>query len=933
MKLLNHKFISLDVLSAFIKKLDKNKTIFIQVLCGDLNPLKIQPILDLLTLHLPTTSIIGASTAGEICNGVVSRNGILISFSLFENVKIETHHFPITNYENGVEAAKSVIKPDTKACILFSEAIKGDPESFLDGFSSINKNVVIAGGNAGDNSQFNKTFVIKGNHILYEGVVVSSLNSNSLIVSNHYTLEWTPIGKEMCITKVDKNIIYEIDHKPVFDVFKYYLGDDALINIPQNTVEFPLIKINENPAIARSMVGTTEDGGFIFAGHFKLGEKVKFAIGNLDNVLANAPKYQLELIKKPVEASYIYSCSVRDLFLKEHLNYEFGLIEDIAPTTGFFTYGEYFHTKEKTQLLNITTTTLSLSETKELHDNNEKFKVTSRSSMLKSLTHLANTTQKELDSNIHFLAQYKSALDRSGIVSKTDAKGVIVYVNDKFCEISGYSRAELLGANHNLIRHPDTPIRLFKSMWSTIKKGNMWRGTFKNLTKSGKTYYVKTVISPIVDDDDQIVEFISIRIDVTDLIEKDAEIKKSFTDSLTGLFNRQALLNKLEDEKQNTLILMNLDRFSEINNYFGYSVGDQILDKFSVKLQRVFSNNKDIFKLSGDEYAVLFKSQNKTGDLEEEVRSFIDQLAHNECNFNGHNISLDVSFGASTGKNSNIFRLAHIALKEAKKTHKKIIFLNDSKRLENKINNNIDIINTIQSAIKDDRITPYFQGIIDNKTQKIVKYETLIRLVKKNGDVLSPFHFLEASKKAKSYQELTRIMISKAFDAFKNIDYDFSINLTLSDLRSKKTIAVLYDNIAKHDCAKRLILEIVESEGIEYFEEVCVFINEIKNHGCRIAIDDFGSGYSNFAYLAKLDVDFIKIDGSLIHDIDKDENKRIAVESILYFAKNKGIETVAEYIETESIFNLMLKLGVDYSQGYLFSKPEPILPTSCNKIT
>jgi len=199
MKLLNHKFISIDKLSAFIKKIDKDKTIFIQALCGDLSKLKIQPILDLLTIELPLANITGASTAGEICNGVVSRKGILISFSIFENVKVDSYYFPLTNHESGVEAAKKVIQPDTKACIVFSEAINGDPESFIDGFSSVNKKVVLAGGNAGDNSEFNKTFVIKGNRIFDEGVVITSLSSDSLIVSNHYTLEWTPIGKEMCI--------------------------------------------------------------------------------------------------------------------------------------------------------------------------------------------------------------------------------------------------------------------------------------------------------------------------------------------------------------------------------------------------------------------------------------------------------------------------------------------------------------------------------------------------------------------------------------------------------------------------------------------------------------------------------------------------------------------------------------------------------------
>jgi len=922
MKLQNHQFSTIEKLSTFIDKINKNKTIFIQVLCGDFNVHKIQEILDLLTTTLPLSHIVGASTAGEICNGKISRKEILISFSFFEKVNVDTHYFPMSNFKGGVEAAKKVIQPDTKACILFSEGLKGDPESFINGFSSINKDVVLAGGNAGDNNEFNQTFVIKGNEIFYEGIVLASLSSKTLVVSNQSALEWTPIGKEMCITRADKNIIYEIDHQPVLDVFTYYLGDDAVKNIPQNAIEFPLIKIQEDITVARSMVGKTENGGFVFAGHFKNGEKVKFAIGNLDDVLANAPKLQLKLTKNPVEATYIYSCSVRDLFLKEHLNYEFGLIEDIAPTAGFFTYGEYFHTKEKTQLLNITTTTLSLSETNKLKHDQEKFEIASKSSMLKSLTHLANTTQKELDTNINFLTQYKSAMDRSAIVSKADDKGVIIYANDKFCEISGYSQKELIGANHNIVRHPDTPNSLFKAMWNTIKSGKIWRGTYKNLTKAGKTYYVKTVISPIFDDNGRIIEYIAIRIDITDIIEKEAVIRKSFTDSLTGLYNRQALLNTLEEENEHVLILMNLDRFSEINNYFGYDVGDQILIKFSMKLKMVFKQNKNIFRLSGDDYAVIIKPENTQDNLKETILFFINQLADNTCELNGHHISLDVSFGVACGKNNNIYKLAHIALKEAKSTQEKIIFFNDEKDFENKIKSNIDIINTIKSAIKDNRITPFFQGIVDNKTKKIAKYESLMRLIKKNGEVLSPFFFLEPSKKAKSYQYLTRIMITKTFEMFASLDYDFSINLTLSDMRSKETMLVLYDNLERYHCGERLILEIVESEGIEYFEEVTLFIQKIKKYGCKVAIDDFGAGYSNFSYLAELDIDFIKIDGSLIQNIDKDANKRLAVESILHFAQHKGIKTIAEFVETESIFNIIVELGIDYSQGYLFSKPQ-----------
>ncbi len=925
MKLLNHRFTTIKKLSLFIDDLNKNNEIFIQVLCGDLNLIKIQGILDHLTTTLPLSSIIGSSTAGEICNGDISRKSILISFSLFESVKVDTYYFPTPSVESGAEAANKVIQTDTKACILFCEGLTSDPESFLSGFSSINKEVILAGGNAGDNFEFTKTFVIKGNKIFDKGIVLASLTSETLVASSQYTLEWTPVGREMSITKVDKNIIYEIDNKPILDVFSYYLGSDAVKDIPRNTLEFPLIKIEGNTSIARSMMGLSADGGCVFAGHLHNGDKVRFAIGNLDDILINAPKLQLELIKKPVEATYIYSCSVRDSFLKEHLNYEFGLIEDIAPTVGFFTYGEYFHTKVKTQLLNITTTTLSLSESNIPPRNKEIFAVTSKSSMLKSLTHLTNTTQKELDSNINFLNQYKSAIDRSGIVSKTDKNGIIIYANDNFCNISGYSQQELIGSNHNIIRHPSTSKTLFKVMWSTIKSGKIWRGTYKNRSKSGQSYYVKTVISPIFDDDNNIVEYIAIRIDITDIIKKDAVIKKSMTDSLTGLHNRQALLHKLEEkENENVLILMNLDRFSELNNYFGYDVGDKILIEFSLKLKMFFAKSKNIFRLSGDDYAVIIKLENSIKDLKNTIHLFIHNLVgkDNSYEVNGHTITLDVSFGAAYGKNKDIYQQAHTALKEAKLTRKKLVIYNDDDKLANKIKNNINIINEIKSAITDNRIIPYYQGIVDNKTKKIVKYESLMRLIKKDGTILSPFFFLEQSKKVKSYQYLTRIMITKTFEKFVNLDCDFSINLTFSDIHSKETMRVLHENLIKHGCGNRLILELVESEDLQHLDEVTLFIEKVKQYGCKVAVDDFGAGFSNFSYLAKLDLDFIKIDGSLIKHIDTDINTRFAVESILHFAKNKGIKTIAEFVETESVFNLVTELGVDYSQGYFFSKPQ-----------
>lgn len=231
--------------------------------------------------------------------------------------------------------------------------------------------------------------------------------------------------------------------------------------------------------------------------------------------------------------------------------------------------------------------------------------------------------------------------------------------------------------------------------------------------------------------------------------------------------------------------------------------------------------------------------------------------------------------------------------------------------------------NKIKSAIEGDRIVPYFQGIVDNRTRRIVKYESLIRLIDTDGTVLTPFWFLEHAKKAKLYGKLTRIMITKTFSLFESLEYEFSINLSLQDILSKQTRGYLLDVLKNSPASNRLILEIVESEGIENFDEVSIFIKTVKAYGCKIAIDDFGTGYSNFGYLCKIDVDFIKIDGSLIKNINDNKDHVITVESILLFAQQKGIKTIAEFVEDEAKYSKLHELGIDFSQGYLFSTPAP----------
>jgi EAL domain-containing protein (putative c-di-GMP-specific phosphodiesterase class I) len=228
----------------------------------------------------------------------------------------------------------------------------------------------------------------------------------------------------------------------------------------------------------------------------------------------------------------------------------------------------------------------------------------------------------------------------------------------------------------------------------------------------------------------------------------------------------------------------------------------------------------------------------------------------------------------------------------------------------------------LKQAIEEDRIVPVFQPIVDCKTQEIVKYESLMRIKNDDGTYIAPIHFLDLAKKNKMYHKLTKIMINKTFEVFKNSDKQVSINISVEDILNKEIYEYIMVKLDKCKISHNIVFEIIESEGIENFNEVFTFINEVKKFDAKISIDDFGTGYSNFDYLMKLKVHYIKIDGSMIKNINTDQNSMMITQTIVEFAKKMEIETIAEFVYSKEVYDKVLELGVDYAQGYYFGKPD-----------
>ena len=528
---------------------------------------------------------------------------------------------------------------------------------------------------------------------------------------------------------------------------------------------------------------------------------------------------------------------------------------------------------------------------------------------------LFNYSKDNHEQNILLLEQYQKATNNSVIVSKTDTEGVIIYANDEFCKISGYSADELIGKNHNIIRHPDNPKSLFKNLWNTIKnKKQTWKGMIRNKTKDNISYYVKTTITPILDKNNNILEYIALRDDITDVM------------------NPKRQLNDFINSTDNTIIaLLKIEGFDDIENFYGQNLTQQIEDTFAndiLNYSPIDEMFKKVYILGNGEYAFAKDLKDCTEDIDiaiDKLKEFQEKIDAAHINIGTLSYDVSVMMSVSYGKNS--LENARYGMKNLLKTNHNFIISNDFAKEEHiNAKKNIKTIRMIQKAVDDLKIISYFQPIINNATNTIEKYESLVRLVDKDENIVSPYEFINVSKKGRYYARITSVVLENSFDALLHTDMDITINISVLDIEKESTREKLFELLDKHKKdATRIVFELLEDEEVKDFNIIKDFISHVKNIGVKIAIDDFGAGYSNFIRLLEYQPDIIKIDGSLIKNIETNKLSLSVVKTIVAFAKDQNIKTVAEYVANKNIFNILKDLGVDYSQGFYFAQPDSLI--------
>jgi diguanylate cyclase (GGDEF)-like protein/PAS domain S-box-containing protein len=514
---------------------------------------------------------------------------------------------------------------------------------------------------------------------------------------------------------------------------------------------------------------------------------------------------------------------------------------------------------------------------------------------------------------------YLRAFENSGIYAKLDPSFNIIYANRQFCQIMHTTKKKSLGIN--LV---DFIKNNFQEILETLKYKQLWEGTKAFLTFDGEEIHLNCSFIPVLNNK-ELCEVLFLATDITELVLSKINIRNSlYQDTLTKLPNRLKLLtdkNNLLVEDETTFILFNIDSFDTINNLYGDRFGDNILIQVAQWLQKNLLNAQTkLYKLEADIYTMLCFEPIEEKVLTAYLGDVSEKIQNHKFLYDGAEIDISMTIGASQGR-INQLKLSQIAYKEAKISKKSFALYDKSSNKEKEYKRNIKTSKTIKNAIKNDLVVPYFQSIMSIKTGKIEKYESLMRIKDELGNILSPHEFLNIAKSSKAYPKLSRLLIQKSIAKFKISPFEFSVNISSLDITNITTTKFILDILEKSGIGPWMIFEIIESEGIKNYDEVMSFIEQVKSYGAKIAIDDFGSGYSNFERLVELQVDFIKIDGSLIKNIDKNDDMKIITKTIVNFAKGLNIKTVAEFVHSEEVLNQVKVLGIDFAQGYHIGRP------------
>ncbi|HHH72341.1 MAG TPA: EAL domain-containing protein [Sulfuricurvum sp.] len=432
----------------------------------------------------------------------------------------------------------------------------------------------------------------------------------------------------------------------------------------------------------------------------------------------------------------------------------------------------------------------------------------------------------------------------------------------------------------------------------------------------------------------------------TEVNRRTSQLQKMATqDTLTGLMNRHAFERTLgeimrsakEEFTEHVLCYLDLDQFKIVNDTCGHVAGDELLRQLSLVLRRSVRGNDVVARLGGDEFGIIYRHAG-IDEAEMMAERLLQHIGEYRFFWEGKTFRVGASVGMVAIRKecctlATILSRADSACYAAKDHGRNRIHIaNDDDIVVLQRQEQMQWINRIERALEDDRLSLYVQPIADLVDPSSVQhYEVLLRMRSPEGDVVLPMAFIPAAERYGKMVDIDRWVIDKLFSSYYDVRQQvrtkirFNVNLSGISLNDETMAVYIQECFERHHLPYDAItFEVTETAAISNIGSAQEFIERFRALGCKFALDDFGCGLSSFSYLQNLPVDYLKIDGSFVIDIDSNDVNRAMVDAINQIGHVMGIATVCEFVENDRIVKTLRDIGVDYAQGHYIGKPQPL---------
>ncbi|MFZ2541997.1 MAG: EAL domain-containing protein [Gallionella sp.] len=539
----------------------------------------------------------------------------------------------------------------------------------------------------------------------------------------------------------------------------------------------------------------------------------------------------------------------------------------------------------------------------------------------------------------------------------TDAKGVIVKVNQAFQNITGYSAGEVTGKNPRILSSGRHDKEFYAAIWKSIHSTGTWQGEIWDRRKNGEIFPKWLSITAAKAADGAVTHYVGTHIDITERKAAEAEIQKlAFYDPLTQLPNRRMLIKRLAEalafssrsRRTGSLLFIDLDHFKTLNDTLGHDIGDILLQQVALRLTSCLRKNDavarlgefdTVARLGGDEFVVMLE------DLSDQIleaatstkivgEKILDKL-NQPYLLSIHEYHGTASIGATlfTGNQKTIDELmkqADIAMYQAKKDGRNTLRFFDPK-MQIAINDRSVLEAELRKALEQQQFQLYYQIQVDSSYRPLGA-EALIRWLHPERGLVPPMQFIPLAEETGLILPIGQWVLETACAQIKawqqealTRDLVLAVNVSARQFRQTDFVAQVLATVQHHTVTPGLLkLELTESLLLEDIEGVIATMNALNEVGVQFSLDDFGTGYSSLQYLKRLPLDQLKIDQSFVRDIATDSNDKAIVQTIIAMAKSLNFDVIAEGVETEAQRQLLLDMGCTHFQGYLFGKPVPI---------